>query len=441
MPTTLAVVSHPVSSVVIGVKRRALNPDKVRQLAQSIQRLGLLNPLTITSEGLLVAGLHRLEACKSLGWEEVPASIVTLDALCAELAEIDENLIRNELSELEQAVQLARRKEIYLVMYPETKAGKSQANGMNKILGNNVAEATSATFAADTAEKTGVTDRTIRTKVQIGEALGEVADDLMGTPVADSQKDLLALARMEEEERAEIVGKLKTGDAKNVKEAKGQVKRERRAAIPPDLPTASKRYRLIQCGVEQACSQAKEGSVDCIITDPPYPEEYLPLYGALARLAAQVLKPGGSLLCMVGQSYLPEILTLMVPHLRYQWMVAYLTPGGQSSQLWQRKVNTFWKPVLWFVKGEYRGGWIGDVTRSKPNDNDKRFHHWGQSESGMADLVERFTLPGQTVLDPFLGGGTTGVVSVALNRLFVGMDIDEQAIKVSASRLLEVPHE
>jgi SAM-dependent methyltransferase len=177
------------------------------------------------------------------------------------------------------------------------------------------------------------------------------------------------------------------------------------------------------------------GSIDVIITDPPYSREYLYLYEALAEQAARLLKPGGSLLAMAGQSYLPEVFALLTPHIKYHWIVAYLTPGGRSPQIWPRKVNTFWKPVLWFTNGEYTGQWVGDVARSAVNDNDKRFHDWGQSESGMADLIERFSVQGDLILDPFCGGGTTGVVALALNRRFVGVDVDERAIEETRRRL------
>lgn len=175
--------------------------------------------------------------------------------------------------------------------------------------------------------------------------------------------------------------------------------------------------------------------VDWIITDPPYPREFLPVYADLAETAARILRPGGSLICMAGQSYLPQIVERLAEHLTYQWTLAYLTPGGQATQLWERKVNTFWKPLLWFTKGEYEGPWVGDVTRSEVNDNDKRFHHWGQAESGMADIVRRFTKPGDLIADPFLGGGTTGIVALSLGRRFVGCDIDPAAIDATRSRL------
>lgn len=113
----------------------------------------------------------------------------------------------------------------------------------------------------------------------------------------------------------------------------------------------------------QPCLSALDSEadhLDWIITDPPYPKEFLPVYDDLGRAVAHALKPGGSLRCMIGQSYLPEIVAVLAKHLTYHWTIAYLTPGGQAAQLFPRKVNTFWKPVLWFVKGDYtRDQWIG----------------------------------------------------------------------------------
>lgn len=178
-----------------------------------------------------------------------------------------------------------------------------------------------------------------------------------------------------------------------------------------------------------------DGKVDAIITDPPYPAEFLPLFDGLAETAARILKPGGICAVMVGQSYLPEIFERMqTAGLTYHWTLAYLTPGGQAVQLWQRNVNTFWKPVLVYVKGQYSGGWIGDVTRSDVNDNDKNHHHWGQSESGMADLIDRLSKPGQLICDPFLGGGTTAVAAHDMGRRFVGCDIDETCLTATKAR-------
>jgi hypothetical protein len=145
---------------------------------------------------------------------------------------------------------------------------------------------------------------------------------------------------------------------KLVKDGRKREREKRHAEIVEGLPTQAERWRLLNAPVA-------------------YPREFLPVYDDLGATAARVLKPGGSCFVMIGQSYLPEILVALDKHLTYQWVLGYLTPGGQATQIWPRRVQTFWKPILWFVKGEYDGQWVGDVAQSRPNDNDKRFHHWG----------------------------------------------------------------
>jgi site-specific DNA-methyltransferase (adenine-specific) len=233
----------------------------------------------------------------------------------------------------------------------------------------------------------------------------------------------------EEPTRAELLRTTKAAK----KSAHKQERHNREANATRDVITADQiDFRISACSALNVSEP-----VDAIITDPPYPKQHLDCYTELADFAVRSLRPGGSLIAMAGQSYLPEVISrLNVNGLKYQWTLAYLTPGGQSTQLWERNVNTFWKPLLWFVKDSYEGSWIGDVTKSEPNDNDKRFHHWGQSESGMADIVRRFTQPGELIVDPFLGGGTTAIVSLNLGRRFIGADVDADAIETSTKRLL-----
>src|SRR5262245_58001118 len=99
------------------------------------------------------------------------------------------------------------------------------------------------------------------------------------------------------------------------------------------------------------------GTVDLVLTDPPYPREFLPLYGALAKESRSVLKTGGLLAAMCGPIYMPELLALMGEHLTYHWMIAYLTPGAQAAQIWPRKAMSFWKPVLLYSNEKYDGKW------------------------------------------------------------------------------------
>lgn len=171
---------------------------------------------------------------------------------------------------------------------------------------------------------------------------------------------------------------------------------------------------------------------DFIITDPPYPKEYLPLWEVLARRSAEWLKPGGLLIAMSGGSYLNEIYAMLDKYLIYYWTGSYLTPG-QTASLRQKQVNTNWKPILIYSVGNYSGKIFSDVFKSEENDKDH--HKWGQSESGMFDIVSGICLPGQYILDPFCGAGTTGVAALKYGCLFDGIDIEQENVNISKARL------
>lgn len=176
----------------------------------------------------------------------------------------------------------------------------------------------------------------------------------------------------------------------------------------------------------------KDCKADVIITDPPYPKEFIPLYGKFAKAAKDSGIPIVAVMC--GQTYFPTILADMCKHLEYRWLMCYLTPGGTLQQ-WSERALCGWKPVVLF------GGdkWVHDVFKS--DREDKIFHEWGQSLSGLSDLVERLSEPGQTVCDPFCGGGSTAIASLLLGRKFVGCDIDEEAVKIATARATRVCHD
>ncbi len=177
-----------IKDVIVAEGRRPLRD--IAELAASIREVGLLNPITVTHEHRLIAGYHRLEACKLLGWTEILSHVVTLDATDAELAEIDENLMRHELSVLERGEHLLRRKQIYETKYPETRkgiaGGKARQGSATEII----------SFANNTGSILDVTPRTIRQEVQIAESIADdVKSVIRDTELADNKTNLLALSR------------------------------------------------------------------------------------------------------------------------------------------------------------------------------------------------------------------------------------------------------
>lgn len=266
---------------------------------------------------------------------------------------------------------------------------------------------------AQVAGEVGVTKRTAYNRLNLADAL-------------DGHPDLAARVDAHELEAKEALVQQRSRDS-----------RARLSIVAPVVlpPTVDIRHGDFRA----ALADVPDGSVDAILTDPPYLREHMPLFGALGALAVRVLKPGGSLLCMVGQSHLDEVLRPLMERLNYHWCIAYLTPQHRLQMRW-RGVSVGWKPVLWLTNGRRRSlvpPYPYDVVRSEPSDYAamKELHEWGQSESGFSTLVERFTRPGDLVCDPFLGSGTTGVVAVRLGRSFIGCDIDPLCVEQSRRRM------
>lgn len=202
--------------------RREADPEAVHDLAESISKVGLLNPITVDQDYTLIAGLHRLEAAKMLGWSEIECTVSDLDGLLAQLAEIDENLIRRGLDRVQEWDQLARRKEIYEMLHPETRNGVSQAIAMNVAQGNNVnapGAFTSKSFVSDTAEKLGVSKRTIEENLQLAKDLTPATKKIIqNTDEKIKKKDMLKLSRLVPEQQEEAANQLAMGKIHSVDE-------------------------------------------------------------------------------------------------------------------------------------------------------------------------------------------------------------------------------
>jgi ParB family chromosome partitioning protein len=91
----------------------------VTELEKSIQTLGLIAPLVISSDNVILAGARRYQALLNLGHTEVAVLVVHGNALERELVSIDENLVRKDLSKIEIESHLRRAKDIYQELFPE----------------------------------------------------------------------------------------------------------------------------------------------------------------------------------------------------------------------------------------------------------------------------------------------------------------------------------
>lgn len=194
-----------------------------------------------------------------------------------------------------------------------------------------------------------------------------------------------------------------------------------------------------------------DNSVDLIFTDPPYPKKYLPCYEFLAQEAMRVLKPGGFVLAMAGGLFVNKIYRMFDDAgLTHFFRIGHKSTGD-SPAIWMDSGTDFpytviarLKDILCYSKGpgRPRAGGMLNLFESSPGSYSKGWHHWGQDVESARYYIDYFSCPGQLIVDPFLGGGTTAVACELIGRRWVGCDIDPVALASSAARLsgAEIPY-
>ena len=164
--------------------------------------------------------------------------------------------------------------------------------------------------------------------------------------------------------------------------------------------------------------------IDAIITDPPYPQEYIECFSDLSLFASNHLKENGFCVVYSGQYHLPEVIKRLSEHLTYVWTFC-LYHVGKKQLVNGVNIMCGWKPVLIFSKGRKKMRFSAyDVLVSEQME--KFGHEWQQSESGVVSLVEIFTEPGELIVDPFAGSGTFLKVANEMGRNTIGAEINDK---------------
>ena len=376
-----------------GRHRRDLGDIKV--LARSIRAVGLLHPVVVRPDGTLIAGKRRLEAARLLGWQKIPVHVVDIDNLVE--AEAAENAVRKGFT-LSEAAAIYRT----LVSQEREKARErmgSPANFSELELGR------SRDKAANGLGFSGVTMQKI---VAVVEAAEESPSDYQ-----------------------ELVDRMdRTGKVDGIYH-EFLLRRRRRIQKPEgDLPAD---IDLRHGDLRDVLQDIPDGSVDLILTDPPYAEEYLPAWEDLALFAKRTLKPGHLLVAYAGHYHLPRVMTALAGHIEYLWIGSVGEPGP-NARIYSRRIRSGWRPVLFYSNGAYESKhWFRDAYTS--DGKDKTHDPMQQCAEPFKYLAEHLTNRGDLVVDPFVGSGTTALVCQELGRSFIGCDVNEESVRIARGRV------
>jgi len=418
--------------------------DEFQKLKDDIAKNGLLEPVTIF-KGRLIDGRNRYRACCELGITPQYREWTPVGSL--ESFVISRNLHRRHLSESQRAMIGARLKSLFEKEAQKRKSlsGRRYGGRGKKVwVPEDLPESKKGDSRDAAAREVNVSGRTIDKakivlktgeprlvqKVVKGEISVHLASQIAQLPYSDQIKLL-------DDPNASIFKRLARNLSRRQMEARVQENRRNELSARRVLPPARKdRFKLFVRNLKNDVPEIPSNSIDLIICDPPYKHTFIECYSYLGAFAKRTLKYGGSLVVLCGHHHLFEEMKILNKHLNYYWLLSYGLPGGKTSIGKQRRVFIKWKPVLWYVKGIYKGDFVSDVCVLKDHHPDKNLHIWQQPEIGMRSIIEKFVKPGDTVCDPFCGAGTTGIIALQKECLFIGIDIDAGCIETTRFRLL-----
>lgn len=415
-------------------QRKLFDPAKLHEFADIIQSQGLLHPIILRIQGddyYLVAGERRLRAIQdiyALGGQimhdgevvrknAIPYTLLSdLDPLAAEEAELSENIHRENLTWQERAAAHAR-----LSLLRQAQAAQS---------GQPIP--TVADLAIEVrGSSDGVNQETTRRELIVARHLDNPA----------------------------------VKAAKTVDEAFKILRKEETATKHRDLGAAVGRtftadlHQAIHGDSLEWMAQCPDAQFDCVLTDPPYGmgadefgdsgglaegahgykdnhETFTKIACVLAQESFRITKEQAHLYCFCdidNFSFLRDQFSMYGWNVFRTPLIWYKKSGMRApwpEQGPQRKYET----LLYAVKGKRNVlKMLGDVLDYGPDSN---LGHAAQKPVALfEDLLRRTCLPGNSVLDPFMGSGTIFAAAHALKVRAVGVEMDQASYGIALSRI------
>lgn len=383
-----------------------IDDEAARSIADDIALHGLIEPGWLMPDGTLLDGRNRLRACESVGVDMRWKVYEGTDPIGFVLSI---NLQRRHLTVGQKA---AVGVELLPMYEAEAKVRQIASGG----------DVRRRSVQVDLPQPLQVKERAPQARDRAADAVG-----VSGKAIAQ--------AKRVSEQAPDLFDKVKAGtqalDAadkqtkRRVAQAQEQAAREIKvAAVTVDHQGPG--WRLLAGDCRERLLDLPAGSVDLIVTDPPYPNEFLPLYSDLSRLARHVLSDDGICVVMTGQIALAEVMARLGEHLNYGWVYALPLPGA-NSRIMGRHIMQCWKPLLAFSKNAWPSGridWHPDML--DPSHRSKDRYRWEQDSSPIAMLIDDLCPQAGTVLDPFAGTGAFGRSALAVGRRFIGVEMDAE---------------
>lgn len=234
--------------------------------------------------------------------------------------------------------------------------------------------------------------------------------------------------------------------------------------------------QLMQGDCLERMKEIPDGSVDMVLTDPPYGttackwDSIIPLEPMWAQLK-RIIKPNGAIVMTASQPFTAILIASNMKMFKYCWVwektmasnfsLAKRQPFKKHEDVcvFYSKQSTY-NPQMEEGKPYRDGRSIGSRNASVGTDcgvlrnpinnagtrypssvqkfsngNNGNVHPTQKPVALMEYLIKTYTNEGETVLDFTMGSGTTGVAAANLNRFFIGIELDADYFKIAQERI------
>ncbi len=440
-----------------------LSRERLQELAEDIRENGQREPCVMWN-GYLLDGRNRWQACQMAKVEPKTREHQGDEESAIRLIE-SHNLKRRDLLDIQRAYAamalLKRRQKLNEEKAKE--AGKLGApygaqGGRGKKKPPPVTSDgggftrkkktdKSSKAIKETAKETGLSSRILRDANQATRDKPDVTAAIIGGIVRNAT-EAKKLAKLSDRERGKAIKDVTTGAAKNLTASildltKSKVAKQTAAEVAKSTEKAIVRKQ----NAIDFISSIKVGSVDLLLTDPPYSTDVADLttFVHWIRPALALVKNTGRAYVFIGAypveigAYLDEVYEEERMELRQILVWTYRNTLGPSPKT---DYKTNWHAILYFVGPEappldaplmVEQFAVQDINAPDGRQGE-RFHAWQKPDELAERFVRHSTKPSDLVIDPFAGSGTFLLAAAKLGRKALGCDTDEAALQIAVQR-------
>jgi hypothetical protein len=291
------------------------------------------------------------------------------------------------------------------------------------------------------AKEHGVTEKTVRNAGKVAEAIDKLkaVDPAIESkmvrgkaPARAAVVKAAALLEKSPERAREIIE-----DGKQMAEVLREEKKAEKERIKQEAIEKLSESEAESFGITH-CSLTEWDAPQCqlVFTDPPYHDKHVDRFRELGQFAMQHLDEGRFLCTYTGKLRLADCVNAVLESgMEWVWIFSVYHPFSKEKHLGGvYNIAENWRPVVVFRKPGpvWTPTFQQDVVRGERS---KSHHDWSQDEQTPEQLIQAYSAPGEIVLDPFCGGGTTPLVAKRVGRKCFACDVDIAAVAMATDRL------